>query len=36
MKTILNLLDRSALTLWNLLVIAGAPLAAVALATNAL
>lgn len=36
MKTILTLLDRSALTLWNLMVIAGAPLAAVALATNAL
>ena len=36
MKTILNLLDRSALTLFNFLVVAGAPFAAVALATNAL
>ena len=36
MKTILNLLDRTALTLFNFLVVAGAPLAAVALATNAL
>jgi|HubBroStandDraft_6_1064221.scaffolds.fasta_scaffold1118249_1 hypothetical protein len=36
MKTILTLLDRSALTLFNFLVIAGAPFAAVALATNAL
>ena len=36
MKTILNLLDRAALTLFNILVIAGAPFAAVALATNAL
>jgi len=36
MKTILNLLDRTALTLFNFLVVAGAPFAAVALATNAL
>jgi len=36
MKKILTLLDRSALTLLNLLVVAGAPFAAVALATNAL
>ncbi len=36
MKTILTWLDRSALTLFNILVIAGAPFAAVALATNAL
>lgn len=36
MKTILNLLDRTALTLINFLVVVGAPFAAVALATNAL
>ena len=36
MKTLLNLLDRSALTLFNFLVVAGAPFAALALATNAL
>lgn len=36
MKKILNLLDRSALALFNFLVIAGAPFAAFALATNAL
>lgn len=36
MKTILIWLDRSALTLFNFLVVAGAPFAAVALATNAL
>ncbi len=36
MKTILNLLDRSALALINFLVVAGAPFAAIALATNAL
>ena len=36
MKTILNLLDRSALTLINFLVVVGAPFAAFALATNAL
>lgn len=36
MKKILSLLDRSALTLLNLLVVVGAPFAAVALATNAL
>ena len=36
MKTILNLIDRSALTLINFLVVVGAPFAAIALATNAL
>jgi hypothetical protein len=36
MTKILNLLDRSALTLINVLVLAGMPLAAFALATNAL
>jgi hypothetical protein len=36
MKTILNLLDRSALMLLNFMVVVGAPFAAVALATNAL
>ena len=36
MTKILNLFDRSAMTLINLLVVAGLPLAAVALVTNAL
>jgi hypothetical protein len=36
MKTLLKLLDRSALTLINFIVVVGAPFAAVALATNAL
>jgi hypothetical protein len=36
MTKILNLFDRSALALINLLVIAGLPLAAFALVTNAL
>jgi len=36
MKTLLSLLDRSALTLINFLVVVGAPFAAFALATNAL
>jgi len=36
MKTILNVLDRSALALINLIVVAGAPFAAFALATAAL
>jgi hypothetical protein len=36
MTKILNLFDRSALALINLLVLAGMPLAAVALVTNAL
>jgi hypothetical protein len=36
MKKILNLLDRSALALINFIVVAGAPFAAFALATNSL
>ena len=36
MKTILNVLDRSALALINLIVVAGAPFAAFALTTAAL
>ena len=36
MNKLLNLLDRSALTLINVLMLAGMPLAAFALATNAL
>ena len=36
MNKLLTLLDRSAMTLLNVLVLAGMPLAAIALATNAL
>jgi hypothetical protein len=36
MNAILKLLDRSAITLTNFMVLIGMPLAAVALATNAL